>query len=241
LPAFLAPKQLSPFIVNVLGPEPLTPIKYRDGRRIGLGYDPRVLRAVCEVWLAARAGGKLQSQQLSKAQRAEELIRALADVGIIALVDEATGYQEHREKDELQKILAAYISPTLLPWTEKFPVDFFKSMFRVWGWAWPADGDTYKGPLGPRYAGKLIKQVVLGNLPPGVLEELEKRNPPDGKWQRRSRTSQLLTEQFGHPHVEKLVAVIGTLFDISDTKEEFWKNYHKRFPKKGDQLPLFDR
>lgn len=204
------------------------------------GYEGTILQEICEAILRARDEGKLKTKQEQRyAKHAEDLIRAFARVGIIALIDEATGYQEIRAKDELQKILAAYISPTLLPWTERFPVDFFKEMFRVWGWPWPANGVAYKGPIGPRYAGKLIKQVVYGNLPRGVLEELERQNPPNEKWQRRNRMPQLLTSGIGHPHVEKLVAVITTLFEISDSKEEFWRHYYRKFPKKDDgQLEL---
>jgi hypothetical protein len=187
--------------------------------------------------LRAREAGALQKQQLDKAQRAEALMRALADVGLIALVDEVTGYQEKRAKDELQKILAAYISPSLLPWSERFPIDFFKEMFRVWGWPWPAE-DVYKGPLGPRYAGKLIKQLVLENLPPKVLEELEKRNPPNKKWQRRNRMGQLLTDKIGHPHVDKLVANMTMLFRLSDNRKQFWRHYGRAFGKPGDQSEL---
>lgn len=205
------------------------------------GYEGTVLQEICESILKARDNGKLKtSQEQRYAEHAENLIRAFARVGIIALIDEATGYQEIREKDELQLILSAYLSPTLLPWAERFPVDFFKEMFRVWGWPWPASGVAYKGPLGPRYAGKLIKQVIYGNLPPGVLEELEARNPPNEKWQRKNRIGQNLTENVGHPLVDKLVSSVGTLFAISDNKEEFWRLYHRRFPKTGDQLELPD-
>src|ERR1700730_15592779 len=94
LPLFLAPSQLYPFIDNQLVEGPLRPILYRDSSRNAVGYDPRILRAVCEIWLRAREAGALQEQQLDKAQRAEILMRALADVAIIALIDEATGYQE---------------------------------------------------------------------------------------------------------------------------------------------------
>ena len=41
---------------------------------------------------------------------ANTIIRSVAKVGIVALVDEATGYQYEREKDELQKILKAYLT-----------------------------------------------------------------------------------------------------------------------------------
>jgi hypothetical protein len=180
----------------------------------------------------------LTDAQKHIAAKARLLIRGLAETGIIALVDEATGYQEDRPKDDLQKILAAYISPTLLPWTERFPLEFFKEMFRVYGWAWPFTVDNYPGPQGPRYAGKLIKKIIFENLPPGVLEELDRLNPPNAKWQRKSRMSQLLSSEIGHPHVEKLVAVNTTLFRLSDNKEDFKRHYARAFPKAGDQYEL---
>jgi hypothetical protein len=127
----------------------------------------------------------------------------------------------------------------LLPWAERFPQDFFREMFRVFGWAWPARTDgSYPGPLGPRYAGKLIRQVIFGNLPEGVLQELDKINPADKKWQRKDRMGQRLTPKFGHPHVEKLVAVVTTIFELSDNKDEFWRNYRRKFKKPGTQIEM---
>ncbi len=91
---FVAPRQLEAFISKDLYDGPLKPIRYVEGRTIVTGYDARILITIfCEeIWLKARADKKLQPQQLDKAQRAEELMRALADIGIVALVDEATGY-----------------------------------------------------------------------------------------------------------------------------------------------------
>lgn len=239
VPIFIAPQNIQEFITDELRDGLLKPITYRFGKQAFVGYDARVLRAICEVWLNARRERRLQEQQLDRAYKAELLIRGLADVGIVALVDEATGYQQKREHDELQRILSAYIAPSLLPWTEKFPRDFFREMFRVFGWPWPASkGGAYQGPIGPRYAGKLIKQIVYGNLPEGVLEELERRNPHNEKWQRKNRMSQLLSFEIGHPHVEKIVAVITTLFEISDSKEEFWRHYRRKFNKGPEQLEL---
>jgi hypothetical protein len=71
-----------------------------------------------------------------------------------------------------------------------------------------------------------------------VLQKLDELNPADSKWQRKSRMSQLLSSKFGHPHVEKLVAVTTALFRASDNKDEFWKLYKRNFPKKGEQLDL---
>lgn len=238
LPAFLTAQNLKPFIPNELY---VTSSQIEFRRKSGgkaFGYPAELLPRVCGVFDDADLAGALTPAQKHIATRARLLLRGLADVGIIGMVDEATGYQEKRDKHELQAILAAYLSPTLLPWAERFPLDFFKEMFRVWGWPWPASGVPYKGPIGPRYAGKLIKQVIYGNLPPGVLQELEARNPRNEKWQRRSRNGQLLTEDVGHPLVDKLVSSVGTLFAISNDRDDFWRHYRRRFPKAGDQLEL---
>lgn len=52
---------------------------------------------MCDVILAARKLGTLQRQQERLADQAEYLVRGFARVGIIALVDEATGYQKDRD------------------------------------------------------------------------------------------------------------------------------------------------
>ena len=235
LPAFLTAQNLKPFIPNELYVTSSQIEFRRKGGGKAFGYPAELLPKVCRVFIKADQAGALTASQKHIADQARILLDGLADVGIIGLIDEATGYQEKRAKDELQQILSAYISPTLLPWTERFPMEFFKEMFRVWGWPWPASGVTYKGPVGPRYAGKLIKQVIYSNLPPGVLKELEQQNPADANWQRRNRISQLLTENIGHPHVEKLVANITMLFRISDDKNTFWRHYARAFQKPGTQ------
>jgi hypothetical protein len=238
LPAFITAKNLKPYIPKDLY---VTSSQIEFRRKAGgkaFGYSAELLPKICGVFIDADDAGKLTPAQKHIAAKARILLRGLAEIGIIALVDEATGYQDKRPRDELQKILAAYIAPTLLPWTERFPLEFFKEMFRVYGWDWPYTEADYPGPLGPRYAGKLIKKIIFENLPPGILDELDRLNPPNAKWQRKSRMSQLLTSEIGHPHVEKLVAVNTMLFKVSDNKEDFKRNYARAFPKKGDQLEL---
>jgi len=203
------------------------------------GYEGSILQDICEAILKARDDGRLKTDQERRyAVAAEALIRHFAKEGIIRLIDRATGYQNLSDKTRLHAILLAYVSPTLLPWTEKYPVEFFQEMFRLYQWKWPPSETKYKGPLGPRYAGKLLNLLIYDNLPPGVRDELQRRNPADSKWQRRQRMTQLLTGEIGHPHVEKLVAVVTALFRISSTKEEFWRHFEKNFPKSGQQLRL---
>ena len=63
----------------------------------------------------------LQKQQEHVAKQAEILVRGFARIGIIALVDEATGYQRDREKDALAKILQAWVAKEIQAWVQTFP------------------------------------------------------------------------------------------------------------------------
>lgn len=238
LPVFITAKNLKPFIPKELYVTSSQIEFRRKGGGKAYGYPAELLPKICQVFIDADNANKLNAHQKHIAEKARLLLKALEKIGIIALVDEATKYQNERPGDDLQKILAAYISPTLLPWAERFPMEFYKEMFRVYGWAWPYTEADYPGPLGPRYAGKLVRQIIFENLPPGVLEKLDELNPADAKWQRKSRMSQLLSSTFGHPHVEKLVAVTTALFKASDNKDDFWRLYKRNFPKKGDQIEL---
>lgn len=236
LPAFLT-GALEPFVPDSLRIALTEPILYRDRGGIRRGVNAALLPEICEVWLKARdAGDVLQDSQEPIAEKAELLMRALSRVGIIALVDEATGYQEVRDRNELRTILRAYINPDLLPWTMRFPAEFYEEMFRLRGWEFR--GNSGKGP---RYAGKLTNEIVYEKLPPGVLDELRRRNPSvDGKRQRKHH--QFLTQEIGHPHLDKQIAQVTALMRVSSTWNGFMKLFKKAFPENPDQkaLPGFD-
>jgi P63C domain len=220
------------------------PIKFRGSGGITFGYPATILADICEAVLAARKAGTLQKQQEHIADRAEILVRGFARVGIIALVDEATGFQEIRARDDLHKILEAYIAKELLPWTKRFPNEFHKEMFRVWGWPWPPAVLGYRGPQGPRYASKLTNMLVYDQLPPGVVDALKEKTPPDDRWQRRERLHQHLTAEIGQPHLEKQVAVATNLMKVCDDKDEFIRKFERAFPgtfRKGQQLSFMEK
>lgn len=109
MPVFLASKSLSPYVSKDLTEGPLKPIVYRSGDTDSEGYAAEALPEICNIWLQARQDGVLNPQQADRAQAAEIVMRGLAELGIIALVDEATGYQATRDRDALQ---ALWVSST---------------------------------------------------------------------------------------------------------------------------------
>ena len=136
LPVFLEANNLKPFLPKELGPV-LSPKVFRtDTGIIGEGFSAEILPIVCETYLAARDADKLTLPQLGVAKQCEILERGLARVGVIALVDEATGYQEVRDKIALQAILDAYLRKELAAWAKRFPDEFYEHIFRLRGWKW---------------------------------------------------------------------------------------------------------
>ena len=105
------------------------------------GYEATMLADLCDVILAARVAGMLQRQQEHIAAQAEILVRGFARVGIIALVDEATGYQRDRAKDALAKILEAFVAKELQPYLKTFPADYYEHLFRIYNLPYPPTGN----------------------------------------------------------------------------------------------------
>src|SRR3954451_19117147 len=204
LPLHLAFKNLRPYIMQdaKLVESLRTPIRYRDqGGSIGEGIDALVLRRICSVWVRAQADGVLGPSQEKIADKAKRLLDALADVAIIAIIDEATGYQKRRAQNALQTILAAYIAPELMPWQKRFPNSYYEQIYKVMGWKYDASST-----LRTAYVGKLTNKLIWDKLPPGVAQQLGRLNPVDPKTGRRKRKHhQLLTDDIGHPHLQNQI------------------------------------
>ena len=225
MPSFMDANNLKPFADKVFGcgSDFNMEVRYtsKAGKRIYVGYRAEILPLICDVYLQARDAGVLTDSQKPLSIVADVLMRSLAKVGINALIDEATGYQYDRDRDELQKLLAAYISEEFLPWTKRFPDEFYIELFRLKGW-------KYRGNPKPAIVGKVTNELVYERLPQGVLDELRERNPTNPTTKRRSKKHhQLLTPDTGAPHLDKHIASLITLMKACDTWEEFDKLFRK--------------
>lgn len=232
LPAFLQAKNLKPFISNDLEVTS-SRIDFRTlaGAK-AYGFTAEVLPAICEVFIDAEREDKLAENQRHIAERARILYRGFAKLGIIALVDEATGYQEIRARDALQAYLERFIRKELAAWVKTFPDDFFRELYRLKRWPWTGSSRR------PGVVGNYIKDLIYERLGHGVLAELERKNPSDGKGQRKSRHHQWLTADIGNPALaQHMYALIGFM-RAEDDWETFKQRFSRAYPKKGDTLPL---
>lgn len=223
LSRYLSQKSLKPFVDKYLSSDHFLPLNCYDGGKQFNGYKAEILPDICDMFLQARKEIELSTRQSIIAEQCEILIRAFARVGITALVDEATGYQYDREKDELQRILKAYISEELLPWQKRFPDVFYKELFRLNGWDYTVSGIKKR----PGIIGKWTNTVIYEELPNGVLEELKRKTPLSESGNRTNRYHQYLTADIGEPNLERQINKIVTLFQVSDNMKQFWDNFKK--------------
>jgi hypothetical protein len=233
LPAFLTAQNLKPFISNDLAVTS-SQIEFRTktGTR-AFGYADELLPEVCDVFLRASGAGVLTHNQEHIADRARIIMKGLARLGIAGLIDEATGYQEVRDKQALQALLDKYLRKELAAWAKRFPDEFYKELFRLKGWQWLSLSGKRPGVVGT-----YTNDLVYERLAPGILIQLEERNPKDEQGKRRGKHHQWLTDDVGHPALaQHLHAVIG-LMRASPDWNQFYRMMNRAFPKKGETIEL---
>ena len=237
MPAFLTAKNLKPFIPNDLGVTS-SQIEFRTLRGArAFGYSAELLPQVCGVFLDALDGKALARGQLHIAEKAKVLIRGLAHTGIIALVDEATGYQEVRDRQALQAILDKYIAKEFAAWAKRFPDEFYQQIFRLNSWPWMGMKKNR-----PWAVARFTDNLVYKRLAPGVLRELRERNPRDERGHRRTKHHQWLTADVGNPRLaEHLYGIIGLMRTCADGEwRDFLRRVEMAYPKQDThQLRLF--
>ncbi|MBC8035931.1 MAG: P63C domain-containing protein [Rhizobiales bacterium] len=228
LPAFLVAASLKPHISADLRTLVSTPKNYRDprGGPVRIGLEASLLPKVCEVWLKARAAGDLTKIQLPVAARAEILMRGLAHTGIIALVDEVTGYQGVRAKDALTKILEAFIAKELQPYISTFPPQYYEEIFRLRGMEYPRESVQR-----PRYFGVLTNEIIYRRLAPNVLEELKRVTPKDETGRHKAKLFQHLTRNKGYPKLLEHLGAVLTMMQLSTNWHDFLAKLDKLRPR----------
>jgi hypothetical protein len=201
--------------------------------RTAYGYEATILIDLCSTILEAKNADVLNAEELIIAKHAEIIIRAVAKIGIIALIDEATGYQEIRDKKALQEILDKYISKELLAWTKRFPDEFYKEMFRLKNWQY-----TQLSVKRPALVGRLTNDVIYSRLAPGVLAVLRKITPRDDRGRTKHRYHQRLTLDLGVPELTEHLSNVIILMKASAGWNNFYRLIQRALPKFNENIPL---
>lgn len=234
LPEFVAKRYLEPYISDELREKLTNPISYltKTGGQAE-GMSAILLPETCNIWLKFREKGTLTKIQEKIAQNAEIIIRGLAHVGIIALVDEATGYQDERTKKALQKILEEFIAKELQPWVKTFDDEFYKQIFRLNNWPYREDSIRRPGVIG-----RWTNDIVYDRLAPGVRKELHDLAERDNKGRPKHRLFRRLSTNLGHPKLREHLSAVTALMKASTDWKGFKRLLQRALPKYGTTLLL---
>lgn len=233
-PYYLSHKALQPHIKKHFGSLQIAPLRFRTLRgATALAIPAELLPKICEIWLDARKSGGLGARMEQIAEKAEILLRGLAQVGIVALIDEATGYQAERHRGELQELLQLILSDELSKWAKTFPATYFKEMCRLRGVPFRSDMRL------PQYFGHLTNDVVYNRITAGLLSELQARNPRTVSG-RKHKHHQHFDKDIGHPLLLQHLGMVIGVMKLSGGWDDFKEKLNRVAPPRED-LPLFNK
>jgi hypothetical protein len=240
LPVFLSAKNIFPYInkdlLDGLGRRHI--YKPNTGAGVAYGIEATLLPKILNALLKARDDNALVESQKPIVAQADVIMRGLAEVGIVALVDEATGYIDDKKKDAYRQLFRDFIRKECREWEREFPDQFMDMIYRFYG--------LPKGEKGrhPRFFGKFIRKYIYAPLAGSngaVLAMLDIKNPVVYKGGRRKhKMHQFLTQELGIPAIRQHIWQTIGIGNAARSKEAFDRGFKRAFPQIGDTLELFD-
>ena len=186
---------------------------------------------ICSAYVSAlTSGAPLTEKQRGIAINCSILLSACAKTGLIALIDEATGYQYEREEDALQVKIRAFISEELRAWEKTFPDELLEEFGRLTHW----QGSLQQRP---KYWGKLVLELIYDAMDPDVAKYLKENKP---KPRHGLNYHQWLSEDLGvkalTTHLNQVIGIAKTC----NTMEELRHKVALYYGKEDLQLSMGD-
>lgn len=223
MPDFMHQKWLRRFVDEDLVVRAKSPIPFANPEAPGVvhSYPATVLADLCLAIMEANRKGATTSRQEAIVERASILLGGFATVGIIALVDEATGYQKIREERALATILERYLAKELQPWVRTFPFEFYELLFGLKGQGIPPPNGKMPG-----WVAHDTLDLVYARLAPGVLSAVMAKAPRLPSGQLKHRLHQWFTPDFGHPRVQEQIRMAMAFMRPEKTWARFIARYN---------------
>jgi len=208
------------------------------------GFEAVVLIELCDFLMEIR--DQLLGTQAFLAQQAEAIIRSAAKIGIIALIDQATGFVDDKRREEYLELWQDFIREEARKWEEaEFPDDLFNLMCKLYGLK-RLNPNSSKHP---KFFAKFLRKYVykpLAHSKGAILDELDAKNPVVyANGGRRYKMWQFLSEEVGLPSLRKHIWKTVGIGESVHTKEQFDRSFYNAFPearplRAGETADLFE-
>lgn len=224
LSKYIGVKALQPFIESSKLTNSMIEFSIPGNPVKSKGITAETFLDICSAYVSAFTAPdtKLTPKQTEIAINCAALISACAKTGLIALIDEATGYQYERAEDALQIKVQAYISEELREWEKTFPDELWEEFGRLTNWSNPLQ-------TRPKYWGKLVLELVYDALDPDIAKYLKENKP---KPRHGMNYHQWLTEDLGvralSTHINQVIGIAKTCDTIQELKDKVAYHYKKK-------------
>jgi len=232
-------KGLGSVIPDKLKEKILNPIVFRTLKGdLAHGSEATTLIELCDAIWEARKRKKLTKRQDFLGVQAEIIIRSSAKIGIIALIDEATGYIKDKRKEEYREAFKEFIREEVREWEKEFPEQFYDVIYKLYNLR--KTSITKR----PKFFGGFTRKYIyapLANSNGAILEMLDEKNPVVyASGGRKYRMFQFLSEVVGLPALRAHIWQVVGIGNASNNKDSFDRAITRAFPQSGYQGELFD-
>ncbi|MEE9297282.1 MAG: P63C domain-containing protein [Phycisphaerae bacterium] len=181
---------------------------------IAHGFEGTLLVDICTKYLEADEQGKLRPSQKKLAIQAAMVIRSCAKVGIIALIDEATGFQQIRAKHSLQLKLQAFIADEMGEWAKLFSDEFWIQLARL-------EGIKYSPRNRPLRWGRYVMMFVYDAVDKDVGKQLRAKNPNPHFMQNHHQWLKEFGREKVNNHLHRVIGVMQTCDNMDEFRKKF--------------------
>jgi P63C domain-containing protein len=189
--------------------------------QVASGFEATVLIDMCDLYIAADENGVLRSNQGGLVAQSWAIMRSCSKVGIEALIDEATGYQEVRAKRALQVKLQAFIADEMQDWVKTFPDEFWEELARL-------EGIRYQARHRPLRWGNYVMKFIYNAIDPDVAAELKRRNPNPSKGKNLHQLLRDHGKDKLHQQLGGVIAIMRECKDMNEFRSRFDRVFAKR-------------
>ncbi len=208
--------------------------KFSRNGAFALGIQARLLVEVCEVYVIGMFRGLLRSNQMAVAERCRKISAATSAVGMDALVDDACDYQPQRG-DYTEEYLKHFLNRDPSNWKGRFPPEYYREIYRLHDWSYQPSRNRH-----PQQLGHITNDIVYSRLPPGILQELQRRNPTDDAGRRAYKHHQFLTDETGVGALYNQINTCVTLLTPAHTWKGFMRSLDLVTPRQSQGLVTRD-
>lgn len=195
------------------------------------GITAELFLDLCTAYVRALEDGALQSnRQREIAAHAGMFLAASAKVGLIALIDEATGYQYERAEDALRVKLKIFLEDEMRKWEKTFPDQLWTEFGRLTNWKGAVHSQR------PRYWGKLVMELVYDYLDPDVAQWLRENAPAPRSGQ---NYHQWLSSQYGLKRLTEHLWMLIGMAAACQTMPELRQKMAERFGRQQIQFTMW--